>query len=263
MEIYKDFSVVLSCCNYKYHQITQMSRICTKPLISAKFSWYKLFLHLLLGLYYLSFLRKGTTSGYGEPSERHSSAEECPSRNTCLVTFPWRVNWPELEVPTKNKGFIQLTFPEKPEAIAAIKLVLGLLVPDQNHHSHCSRYSLKLKFVSKTLTGYLHTSSLPTRSATSPASIQARRNYHLTGFLANSKEFELQAPAWTRLDDLIALWCYKSMLLMKQPEHCKCSPTQRPYAPRLKLICYHSHCPPLIRFASTKQERTRLLPHTC
>lgn len=61
-------------------------------------------------------------------------------------------------------GFIQLTFRETPEAIAAVKLVLGLLVPDQNHHSHSSRYSLKLKFVPKTLTDYLHTSSLPARS---------------------------------------------------------------------------------------------------
>lgn len=30
----------------------------------------------------------------------------------------------------KPKGFSQLTFPETPEAIAAKKLVLGILVPD-------------------------------------------------------------------------------------------------------------------------------------
>lgn len=146
-------------------EFPQMSQICTKPLTSAKYNWLiQTFPKLLQGLYYFSFLHKVATSGYGEPSERHSSAEECPSRNPCLDTFPWRVNWLELEVPTKNKDFIQLTSPETPEAIAAIKLVLGLLVPDQKHHGHSGRYSLKLKFVPKTLTGYLHTSSLSARS---------------------------------------------------------------------------------------------------
>jgi len=125
-------------------------------------------------------------SGYGEPSEKHSSAEKSPSRNAYLDTFPWRVKWRELEVPTKNKGFIQLTFPETPEDIAAIKLGLELLVPDQNHHNHSNRYSLELKSVPKTLTGYLHTSSLPTRSGIlyHPSQHHASKN-NLTCFLAS------------------------------------------------------------------------------
>lgn len=79
-------------------------------------------------MYNFSFLCKVTTSGYGEPPERHSSAEKCPSRNACLDTFPWRVNWPELEFPTKKKkkktqAFYSTDLPETPEAIAAIKLI--------------------------------------------------------------------------------------------------------------------------------------------
>lgn len=97
-------------------------------------------------------LQKGIAQKKNTPPEMHASYIAMESKVV------------RIRSPYKTQRVIQLTFLETPEAIAAIELVLELSVPDQNHHCHSGRYSLKLKFFPKTPTGYLHTSSLPARS---------------------------------------------------------------------------------------------------
>lgn len=152
-----------------------MSWIHRKLLISAKYNLYKLFLQQLQVLYYFSFLcsqYKAAWKAFRKPL----LSRKMPVRNPCLDTFSWTVNRPELAISTlkKPKGFVQPTFPETPEGIIAIKVVVGILIPDQIHHGHRGRYSLKQKFVPKTPTGQLHTSSLPDRTGILylPASIK-------------------------------------------------------------------------------------------
>lgn len=121
MNIYKDFSVVLSCYNYKYHwgmaEFTRMSRYaqhlwCLQGITDTNFS-YSYFKVCPISASCAKSLQVWKTFRKAQLG-RKTPLEKCMPSHIPMESKVARI--------TKPKDFIQLTFPETPEAIPATEL---------------------------------------------------------------------------------------------------------------------------------------------